>query len=125
MLKNLFGTHPPFQIDGNFGYTAGVCEMLLQSHLPFIQLLPALPDSWKTGEISGLCARGGFEVSLRWTDGKLKNGEIKSLCGNECKLKYDGKVILVEDENSNEIDTVFENGITSFKTEKGMTYRIS
>ena len=125
ILKNLFGTHPPFQIDGNFGYTAGVCEMLLQSHLKHIHLLPALPDSWKTGEISGLCARGGFEVSLTWTDGKLKKGEIKSLCGNTCSLKYDGKIILVEDSDGKEIETAFENGITTFRTEKGKTYKIS
>ncbi len=125
ILKNLFGTHPPFQIDGNFGYTAGVCEMLLQSHLGHIHLLPALPDSWKTGEISGLCARGGFEVSLSWTDGKLKKGEIKSLCGNSCCLKYDGKIILVEDSNGKEIETIFENGITAFSTEKGKVYKIS
>ncbi|MBQ7861956.1 MAG: glycoside hydrolase family 95 protein [Clostridia bacterium] len=125
ILKNLFGTHPPFQIDGNFGYTAGVCEMLLQSHLPHIHLLPALPDSWKTGEINGICARGGFEIGLKWADGKLKNGTVKSLLGNECKLMYDGKVILVEDENGKEIETVFDNGITSFRTEKGKIYKIS
>lgn len=125
ILKNLFGTHPPFQIDGNFGYTAGVCEMLLQSHLPYIHLLPALPDSWKNGEISGLCARGGFEVSMKWNNGKLKEGSIKSNLGNKCSLAYDGKIILVEDENGNEIDTVFENGITTFSTEKGKTYKIS
>ena len=125
ILKNLFGTHPPFQIDGNFGYTAGICEMLLQSHLKHIHLLPALPDSWKTGEISGICARGGFELSMKWADGKLKSGEIKSRLGNTCSLKYDGKIILVEDENGNEIETVFENGITTFNTEVGKTYKIS
>lgn len=125
ILKNLFGTHPPFQIDGNFGYTAGVCEMLLQSHLGYIHLLPALPDSWKTGEISGLCARGGFEISLAWADGKLRSGTIKSLKGNDCSVKYDGKIMLVEDENGNEVETVFENEITTFKTEKGKTYKIS
>lgn len=125
ILKNLFGTHPPFQIDGNFGYTAGVCEMLVQSHLSHIHLLPALPDSWKTGEISGICARGGFEVSLSWADGKLKKGEIKSKLGGSCRLKYDGKIMLVEDENGKEVETVFENGITSFTAEKGKTYKIS
>ena len=125
ILRNLFGTHPPFQIDGNFGYTAGVCEMLLQSHLGHIHLLPALPDSWKTGEISGICARGGFELSLNWTDGKLKSGTVKSINGNSCRIKYDGKIILVEDEDGNEVETVFENGITAFRTEKGKTYRIS
>ncbi len=125
ILKNLFGTHPPFQIDGNFGYTAGVCEMLLQSHLGFIQLLPALPDSWKNGEITGICARGGFEIDMKWTDGKLKNGKLKSLLGNTCSIAYDGKIILVCDEDGNEIETSFENGVTTFKTEKGKAYSVS
>lgn len=125
ILKNLFGTHPPFQIDGNFGYTAGVCEMLLQSHLGFIQLLPALPDSWKNGEIKGICARGGFEIDITWRDGKLKNGKVRSLLGNECKIAYDGKIILVEDGEGKEVETVFENGVTTFRTEKGKTYSIS
>ena len=125
ILKNLFGTHPPFQIDGNFGLTAGICEMLLQSHLSFIHLLPALPSSWRSGEITGLCARGGFEVSMKWDSGKLKNGSIKSLCGNTCTLKYDGKVILVCAPDGNEIETTFQNGMTTFKTEKGKVYSIS
>ena len=125
ILKNLFGTHPPFQIDGNFGYTAGVCEMLLQSHLNHIHLLPALPDNWKTGEISGLCARGGFEISMKWADNKLKSGEIKSLLGNSCAIRYDGKIMLVEDEGGKEIETRFENGVTTFATEKGKVYKIS
>ena len=125
VLKNLFGTHPPFQIDGNFGYTAGVCEMLLQSHLDHIQLLPALPDSWKKGEISGICARGGFELSLTWADGKLKKGTVLSLNGKDCSLRYDGKIMLIADEDGKEIETVFENGVTTFKTVKGKKYSIS
>lgn len=125
VLDNLFSTHPPFQIDGNFGYLAGVCEMLVQSHLGYIQLLGALPSSWAEGKISGLLARGGFEVGLEWKDGKLKTGFVKSLCGEKCNLRYDGKIILVEDEEGTEIETVFENGITSFFTEKGKTYKIS
>ncbi|MBE6773677.1 MAG: glycoside hydrolase family 95 protein [Ruminococcaceae bacterium] len=125
ILKNLFGTHPPFQIDGNFGYTAGVCEMLLQSHLGFIQLLPALPVSWKNGEITGICARGGFEVDMTWADGRLRKGKVKSLLGNTCSIAYDGKVMLVEDENGNEVATAFENGVTTFSTEKGKVYSIS
>lgn len=125
ILKNLSGTHPPFQIDGNFGYTAGVCEMLLQSHLGFIQLLPALPDSWKNGDIKGICARGGFEVGMSWADGKLKKGSIRSLLGNTCRVAYDGKIMLVNDEDGKEIETSFENGVTTFNTEKGRTYTIS
>ena len=125
VLDNLFSTHPPFQIDGNFGLLAGICEMLLQSHLGYIQLLPALPDSWSEGEISGLLARGNFEVSLKWKDSKLKEGTVKSNCGEECKLRYDGKILIVYDEEGNEVEASFQNGTTSFNTEKGKTYKFS
>ena len=123
ILKNLFGTHPPFQIDGNFGLLAGICEMLLQSHGEYIQVLPALPDNWVNGEISGLMARGNFEVSLKWKDGRLKDATVKSNLGGECALKYDGKVMIVYDEEGNEIETSFQNGVTKFMTEKGKTYK--
>ena len=123
ILKNLFGTHPPFQIDGNFGLLAGICEMLLQSHSDYIQVLPALPDSWHNGEVSGLMARGNFEVSLKWKDNKLNNATLKSNLGGECALKYDGKVMIIYDEDGNELETTFENGVTKFMTEKGKSYK--
>lgn len=85
---NLLCAHPPFQIDGNFGYTAGVAEMLLQSQTDEIQILPALPKAWSTGSVQGLMARGDFEiVDMQWKDSKLTKLTIKSLAGGECKLR--------------------------------------
>jgi alpha-L-fucosidase 2 len=103
---NLFDAHPPFQIDGNFGGAAGVIEMLMQSNENEIILLPALPDAWPSGSISGICARGGFEVSIKWKDGKLNGVEVLSKTGNNCTLFYQGKKV-------------------SFETEKGSTYKLN
>ena len=104
-LDNLWDTHARFQIDGNFGGTAGITEMLLQSHMGFIQLLPALPDAWQDGSVSGICARGGFEVNLSWKDGKLAEAVVTSEKGVPCTVRYEDKTL-------------------SFKTKKGSSYRI-
>ncbi|MEG0888222.1 MAG: glycoside hydrolase N-terminal domain-containing protein [Bacteroides sp.] len=104
-MDNLWDTHPPFQIDGNFGGTAGVTEMLMQSHMGFIQLLPALPKAWENGSVNGLCAKGNFEVSISWQNNQLTEATIVSNAGEPCVLKYEGMTL-------------------SFKTQKGKSYRI-
>ena len=88
---NLFDAHPPFQIDGNFGGTAGVCEMLMQSGDGKIELLPALPEAWKDGKVSGLCARGGYEVSFKWKGGYVRDCSIKSKTNSTVTLLYNGQ----------------------------------
>jgi len=90
---NLFDAHPPFQIDGNFGGAAGIAEMLIQSHTKGIELLPALPSDFAEGEITGIRARGGFVLNLKWNNHLLQRVEILSESGNNCELRYNGKEI--------------------------------
>lgn len=87
---NLLDAHSPFQIDGNFGGSAGVAEMLIQSTPESITLLPAIPDDWSEGEVKGLCARGGFTVDFAWKDGKVKSATVTSRSGGSTKLHYNG-----------------------------------
>ncbi|MGQ1891663.1 glycoside hydrolase family 95 protein [Thermophagus sp. OGC60D27] len=94
---NLLDAHPPFQIDGNFGCTAGIAEMLLQSHDGAIHFLPALPDEWKNGEITGLRTPGGFEVNCKWENGQLIKAEIKSTLGGNCRIRVPNEMVLNDD----------------------------
>jgi alpha-L-fucosidase 2 len=106
VYHNMFDAHPPFQIDGNFGGSAGIAEMLLQSQMGYIDLLPALPSALPTGEIKGLCARGGFEINLKWNGGTLQQVDVISKAGNDCLLKYKDKTF-------------------NLKTQKGKTYKLN
>ncbi|MDE6268833.1 MAG: glycoside hydrolase family 95 protein [Muribaculaceae bacterium] len=103
LYANLFDAHPPFQIDGNFGFTAGVAEMLVQSHDDAIFLLPALPSSWNEGEVSGLRGRGGKEIGIKWADGKLKTAEIKADKGGKMRVRT--FVELLEEDGLKEVQT--------------------
>ncbi|MCB9080548.1 MAG: glycoside hydrolase family 95 protein [Lewinellaceae bacterium] len=99
---NLFGLHPPFQIDANFGVTAGIAEMLLQSQSGSLRLLPALPKGWPSGAVKGLCARGGFVVDLQWAAGVLTHIRVFSSNGGTCTLEYKGKEIRFETKKGKE-----------------------
>lgn len=119
---NFFDAHPPFQIDGNFGATAGIAEMLLQSHLNELHLLPALPSAWPSGKLTGLKARGAFEVSLTWEHGQLQNATIHSDEGNRCRLRTSAPISVKDTQYT----STAENGyyITVFDTVKDGTYQI-
>ncbi len=120
---NLFCAHPPFQIDGNLGATAGIAEMLLQSNDSSIELLPALPLEWGEGNIKGLCARGGFEVSMQWKENKLTRATILSNAGKECTIKS-AEGLNVYGPGGKKLPAKKINGGVQFAAKKGNVYII-
>ena len=126
VYPNLFDAHPPFQIDGNFGATAGVMELLVQSHLSAIQLLPALPSAWKDGHVKGIVARGNFEIEMWWKSGKMEKAMILSKKGGICRINtanaisikgHAAKAKLIRKEGLQQYET-------QFNTVAGQRYQI-
>lgn len=124
VYENLFDSHPPFQIDGNFGATAGIAEMLVQSNQGFIHLLPALPTAWADGSVMGLRAEGNFAIAMKWNAGHLVQCSILSGSGVECRVYYpDLRLIKIENSRGVKMPVSFiGDNLISFPTEAGEKY---
>lgn len=125
--SNLWDAHAPFQIDGNFGATSGIAEMLMQSNMGYVYFLPALPDAWADGSYEGLLARGNFEVGAKWSNGKAYEFNIKSNNGGECVVRYDNlNLATVTNTKGEKVEfTVVDEDKISFNSEVGESYRIT
>ena len=125
IYENLLDACPPFQIDGNFGITSGIAEMLLQSHTGTLNLLPAIPGSWDKGYVKGLCAVGGFEVGMTWKDRRITEATILSKQGQPCRVTNNYATgATVTDEGGQNVPSEFKDKIVSFKTIRGKSYTV-
>ena len=120
ILPNLWDTHPPFQIDGNFGACAGICEMLLQSHAGYIDVLAAIPDEWGSGSFDGLVARGNFVIGATWSGGKITEIRVKSRVGGKLTLRANG----LQSAKSEKEFTITADGMISAETSAGEEFTI-
>ncbi|MDO5442217.1 MAG: glycoside hydrolase family 95 protein [Bacteroidia bacterium] len=127
-LPNLFDSHPPFQIDGNFGSIAGIAEMLLQSQNDELHILPSLPSAWKEGSVTGMCARGAFTVDISWKDGHLSEARVHSRNGGECTVRTSMPIVVTRLSKGKALASHTERSgdwyVTTFKTSAGESYRL-